>query len=285
MRLLAQFALSIVVGGWLTAQAQIESLLLELGEKHAYEITTGRSQEHYVLLRAGEFAQLHITQRTVNIAVAVFDPAGKQLFAFDNNSIGETEDVELIAAASGRHRLRVSASEAHAPAGSYEITLDVVSPGTNRHRTRIAAAREVALATAANRGGTREAMVQAIRHFEAARLQWHAADDPGEEARTLYMSAFVYIELGDREKALSNATEALPLARAAGNDRLIGRVLDCIGEVHNNFSEKKASIDYYMQALPLLQASGDPAGQGQTLNNLGVAYFGMGGKTQSAGAV
>jgi len=32
MRLLAQFALSIVVGGWLTAQAQIESLLLELGE-------------------------------------------------------------------------------------------------------------------------------------------------------------------------------------------------------------------------------------------------------------
>ena len=281
MRLPAQLALSIVVGGWLTAQAQNESPLLELGEKRAYEITTGRPQEHYVLLRAGQFAQLHITQHTVNIAVTVFDPAGKQLFALDNNSIGETEDVELIAAASGKHRLRVTASEAHAPAGSYEITLDVVSLETNRQRTRIAAAREVALATAANRRGTREAMLQAIRHFEAARLQWHAADGPAEEARTLYTIAFVYIELGDREKALWNATEALPLARAAGNDQLIGRVLDCIGEVHNNFSEKKAAIDYYMQALPLLQASGDRVGQGQTLNNLGVAFFGMGEKRKA----
>ena len=87
MRLPAQLALSIVVGGWLTAQAQNESPLLELGEKRAYEITTGRPQEHSVLLRAGQFAQLHITQHTVNIAVTVFDPAGKQLFALDNNSI------------------------------------------------------------------------------------------------------------------------------------------------------------------------------------------------------
>src|SRR5215510_13661662 len=133
----ARLALFIVVGGWLTAQGQTESPVLELGKTRAYEITTGRSQEHYVLLRAGEYAWLHIKQHTVNIAVAVFDPSGKQLFALDNNSIGETEDVELIAAASGKHRLRVTTSEAHAPAGSYEITLDVVSLGTNRQRTRI----------------------------------------------------------------------------------------------------------------------------------------------------
>jgi tetratricopeptide (TPR) repeat protein len=247
MWLRARLALSIVVAGWLTAQGQTESPVLELGEKRAYEITTGRSHEHYVLLKAGEYARLRISQYTVNIAVAVFDPAGKQLFALDNNSIGDAEDVELIAAVSGKHRLRVTASEARAPAGAYEITLAVASPGTNRDRTRIAAAREVALATAANRRGTREAMLQAIRHFEAARFHWHAVEDPGEEARTLYTIAFLYIELGDREKALSNATAALPLARAANNDQLLGRVLDCIGEVHNNFSEKKAAIDYYMQ--------------------------------------
>src|SRR5262245_30805373 len=124
-------------------------------------------------------------------------------------------------------------------------------------------------------------MLQAIRHFEAARLYWHAAEDPGEEARTLYAIAFIYIELGDREKALSNATGALPLARAAGNDQLLGRVLDCIGEVHNDFSEKKEAIDYHMQALPLLQTSGDRAGQAQTLNNLGVAYLGIGDKRKA----
>src|SRR5262249_23643056 len=41
-----RLALSIVVGGWLTAQAQTESPVLELGKKRAYEITTGRPQEH-----------------------------------------------------------------------------------------------------------------------------------------------------------------------------------------------------------------------------------------------
>jgi hypothetical protein len=281
MRLRTRLALSIVLGGWLTAHAQTESPVLEPGQKRAYEIATGRSQEHHIRLSAGEYVRLHITQHTVNIAVAVIDPAGKQLFVRDNNSIGDVEDVEWIAAASGTHRLRVTTSEANAPTGGYETTLAVVSPGTNRHRTRIAAAREVALATAANRRGTREAMLQAIRYFEAARVQWHAAEDPGAEARTLYAIAFIYIELGDREKALSNATAALPLARAAGNDQLIGRVLDSIGEVHNNFSEEKAAIDHYMQALPLFEASGDREGQAQTINNLGVAYLGLGDKRKA----
>ena len=93
--------------------------------------------------------------------------------------------------------------------------------------------------------------------------------------------AFSYIDLGDRDKALSRATEALPLAKVARNDQLIGRVLDCIGEVHNNFSDKQAAIDYYKQALPLLQASGDRAGYAQAHNNLGVAYLGMGEKRKA----
>ena len=33
--------------------------------------------------------------------------------------------------------------------------------------------------------------------------------DPGEEARTLYAIAFIYIELGDREKALSHANRGI----------------------------------------------------------------------------
>jgi tetratricopeptide (TPR) repeat protein len=228
MRLRARMVLFFLIGGWITAQGQTESPALELGEKRAYEITTDRSQEHDVVLEAGQYAQIRITQQTVNIAVAVFDPAGKQLFRLDNNSIGEAEDVELIAAASGKHRLRVTASEAHAPTGNYEITLAVVGAGTERRKTRIAAARELALATAANQRGTREAMLEAIRHFEAARSHWHAAEDPGEEARTLYTIAFVYIELGDREKSLSNATEALPLARAAGNEQLLECTSDAV---------------------------------------------------------
>jgi len=68
----------------------------------------------------------------------------------------------LITTTSGKYRLRVTASEAHAPAGRYEITLAIVSPETDRHGMRIAAARELSLAAAASRRATRQAMLAAI---------------------------------------------------------------------------------------------------------------------------
>src|SRR5262249_16208424 len=113
----------LVLGLWLTAYGQTESPVLELGKPRLYKTATGRPQEHYVLLKAGQYARLPIAQHTVNVAVTVFDPAGKQLFTVDNGPIGDTEDVEFIVAASGRYRLRVTASEPHAPTGAYEITL------------------------------------------------------------------------------------------------------------------------------------------------------------------
>ena len=61
--------------------------------------------------------------------------------------------------------------------------------------------------------------------------------------------AYHFSEAGVFEKALSYASEALPLARAARNDQLLGRVLDCIGEVHNNFSDKKAAAFLSEEAL------------------------------------
>jgi len=60
MWLRARLALSIIVGGWLTAHGQTEPLLLELGQKRAHEITTGGAQEHDILLKAGEYARLQI---------------------------------------------------------------------------------------------------------------------------------------------------------------------------------------------------------------------------------
>jgi CHAT domain-containing protein/Tfp pilus assembly protein PilF len=276
-----RLATALVVAGCLFGQSQTEPTVLDLGNKRSCELPEGRSGDHYVLLRAGQFARLRVVQQTVNVAVAVFDPTGKQQFALDNNSIGEAEDVEWIAAVSGKYRLHITASEAHAPTGRYEITLASVSSASNRNRSRVAAAREVALAASANRRATREAMLESIRHYENARLHWRTAGDPGEEARTLCPIALIYSDLGNREKALLYATEALPLARSAGNDQLLGRVLDCIGEIYNNFSDKKAALEHHLQALPLLQASGDRAGEASAFNNMGVAYLGMGEKRKA----
>src|SRR5215472_6781319 len=161
MRLQLGLVLFVVVAGALVAQSEPDSTALKLDETRQRELTADRSHDHYVFMTAGQYARIEIAQRTVNVSVTVFNPAGKELFALDNNPIGDIEEVEWIAADSGKYGVRVAASEAHAPVGRYEIKLAVVSPATDRHRTRIAAARELALGSAANRQATREAMLQA----------------------------------------------------------------------------------------------------------------------------
>src|SRR5215813_12706599 len=117
MRLRVLLALSTVRAEWLSAQSRTESPSLVLGRKLECELSAGRSQEHYALLGNGQYARFNIAQLTVNISVAVFDAAGRQVCTGDNSSIGEAEEGEFITTTSGKYRLRVTASEAHAPAG------------------------------------------------------------------------------------------------------------------------------------------------------------------------
>ena len=275
------FALSTLVAGCLFTRDQADWLSLEPGKPRQCNLPVGQTQGYTVSMEAHQYARVSIAQRTVNVAVAVLNPAGGRHLSLDNYPIGDDEEVEWIAEIAGTYRLQITASETKAPAGQYEISLVTVAPETERHRHRVAAAREVAEATAASRRSTRESMFESLRHYQAARSHWQAAQDPAEESRTLCAMAFLYIELGERDKASSHAAQALPLARAAGDNRLLGRALDCVGEVYNNFSEKKTAIDNYLQALPLLQAAGDRAGEAKTLNNLGVAYLGAGEKNMA----
>jgi hypothetical protein len=116
IRLRVLLTLPAFVAG-LLAQDLAGSTAVERGNERSYELEAGRSQEHYVLLRSGQYARVNIAQHTVDIRVAVLDPAGKQLLAIDDSPIGEPEEVELIAVIPGKYRLLVTASEAHAPPG------------------------------------------------------------------------------------------------------------------------------------------------------------------------
>src|SRR5690242_15328061 len=97
MRLPGALTLSVLAGAWLFGQNLTESSALVAGKVRTCDLPAGQSQEHTLLLRAGEYARLEVAQHTVNVAVEVVDPTGKPLFTLDNSSIGESEDVELIA--------------------------------------------------------------------------------------------------------------------------------------------------------------------------------------------
>ena len=265
------------------ATPRAESVVLEVRKTIEGQLAGGQTHEFQFSVQSGQYVRISIEQRSIDVAIACFGPDVKELFGANSSEIGDTETAELIGDASGIYRLRLTPSDPTAPSGRYEITLRNIEPATEHHNARIAARRAFAQAVALYRQGTRESLLKAILPLEDALIQWRAAQDLFEEARTLYTAGRTYIEIGDQQQALKYASEALSVAQRSHDSKAEARSLDSLGEVQNYFGNKKKAIDYYEQALPLMQAAGDRAGEGHTLSNLAVAYSGTGEKRKALG--
>jgi len=274
-RLLAQ------AGGVVAPVQAVESRQLDPEKAIERQLAEGQSHEYQLALQAGQYARVRVDQLTINLSIACLGPDGKQRFAVDTSPIGDPEDAELIADASGVYRLRVIASEPQAPSGRYEIGVRDMGPASERHRERVAAARAFAQGMESNRQGTRRAMLEALDYFSEALAHWRAAEDRAEAAKTLYTSGLTQIEIGNQKEALERSTEAVALAHAANDLKAEARALNAIAEVHNYFGDRRKSIGYYEQALTLMRTSGDRAGEGNALNNVAVAYAHTGDKPKA----
>jgi hypothetical protein len=192
----------------LTAATLRGQAALELGKSLQAVVAGGQSQEYKLQLRAGEYARVVVEQRNVDVSITCLAPDGSEIFSLDSSVIGDPETVELIADIAGLYRLRITPAP-HSPGGEYEIALREIQPSTERHRTRIAAARAFAEAVNAGRPGTREGFRREIGHAEEALSYWRAALDRSEEATGLLTIGLLYIEIADRQNALRFTTEAL----------------------------------------------------------------------------
>jgi hypothetical protein len=122
-----------------------------------------------------------VEQRSVDVSITCLAPGGNEIFWLDSSVIGDPETVELIADIAGLYRLRITPAP-HSPGGEYEIALREIQPSTERHRTRIAAARAFAERDERGHAGQREGFRRAIGHEEKALSYWRTAMDRSEEA-------------------------------------------------------------------------------------------------------
>ena len=271
----------LALGLQIRATQRDESTLLETGKTVESQLAGGESREYRFSLQAGQYINVAIEQRSIDVSIACFGPDGRELLSANVFEIGDAESAELIADASGNYRLRITASDAHAPSGRYEITLRNIETATEHHKRRVAAARSFAEAWTLYRQDTREAMLKAISHLEDALAERRADRDLIEEARTLYTLGQIYIEIGDKEKATKYTTDALSIAQASNDRKVEAHALKLLGEVQHYFGDKRKAIQYYEQALPLMRAVGDRAAEAHTTSNMGVAYSNTGEKRKA----
>ena len=268
--------------GLLAQSDAARSTLLELGKSIERQLAGGQSHEYHFTLQAGQYARVLAEQRTINVAVAIFGPDGKQLLAGDSYGIGDNEPAELIAETSGTYRLLVTAPEPTTPPGHYVVKLREIEAATQRHKNRVAAVLAVARASASG-NQTREGLLKRIGGLEEGLARWRAAGDLFEEATVLYLIALDYIQLGEQRKALDYATQAFPIAQASHDALAEAGALDSIGQVYEYFGDKRKAVEYYDRALPLLRAAGGRERRRQYFESSGCRISPAGREAQGIG--
>src|SRR5262245_53012259 len=102
------------------SQQSIDVPFLEMGKPIERELAGGEAHAYQLPLTAGQYAEVIVDQRRINIALSVVDVVGKQLIEVDGFSMGEVELAGFIAGSSSIYRLEVRSTDKAAPKGRYE---------------------------------------------------------------------------------------------------------------------------------------------------------------------
>jgi CHAT domain-containing protein/predicted negative regulator of RcsB-dependent stress response len=253
-----------------------EIISLEPGKPIERELSGGQSHSYKMNMTSGQYIQIAVSQRGIDVSVALFTPDGKKISEVDSeHATGGAEAISAIADAAGAYRIEARSAEKTAQTGRYEIKVEELREATAEDKFRIAA-KSVFREAEQLQNGTLEDKKKSIEKYHEALDLYRRASDRGSEAETLSKIGEVYDSLGEMQKALEKYNEALPIMRAVGARRSEADTLNNIGVVYDLLGEMQKALEKYNEALLIIRAVGDRRREADTLNNIGWVYRSLG---------
>ena len=121
-----------------TAQREVEARTLRVGLPIERELAGGQQHAYPITLSAGQYLNLVVEQRGIDVVVVLLAPDGKLLLEVDSpNGEQGPEPLAWIAALDGAYRIEVRSLEKDAPAGRYEAKLIELRTATANDRAEI----------------------------------------------------------------------------------------------------------------------------------------------------
>jgi hypothetical protein len=249
-----------------------ESNSLELGKPVERELSHGHAHSYKIMLTSGQYLQIVVKQRGIDVAVAIFTPESKKIGDVDSEHMVEGSEIfSLIAEVTGSYLIEVRSPEKSAKGGRYEIVLEVLRAATREDKDRVAAGSIFREAERLQNGTLEERRKSIEKYYEALEL-YRKAGDRYWEGEALNNIGEVYWLLGDVQKGLEKFNEALPV-RQAVDPKGGAETLNNIGLVYWSLGDMRTALEKYNGALPIRQAAGDRNGEAETLHNIGLVYW------------
>lgn len=240
-------------------------------------LSGGGAHDYTLRLNAGQFLRVEVLQDGVDVELTLSGPDGTELFKADSpNGTDGPEFVTAIAAATGEHRLKVSAPGCCAFAGRYEVVVRELREARPGDEDRVAA--EVAFMAAtpfAVAFGEQQSRTAIVKYEESLRL-WQKSDDAAGAARALYNIAFVYSALGDDTNAFVYFAQALSQYQRNGDHLGAAKTLVGTGRLHNRRGELQPAVKFFEEALAAYEGLENHLGQARVLVDLADAHRRMG---------
>ena len=268
--------------GQQTREGNDNALLLELGKPVEREITDLQSHNYLVKLVVGQFLQLLVDQRGVDVVVAVFGPNGEKLMEVDSpNGTQGPEPVLLIATAAGHYRFEVRTLES-GKAGKYAVKIEALHAVTEQDREQIRNQARLDEAQKLEEQGSEN--YQAGRYAEAIAPLQRALEIRemvlGPEhpliAPSLNVLAGMYRFTGDYDHAEKLYQRGLAIAEKVsdGKSKEVGALLNNLAVLYREKGDDARAKALYERALAIAENNYPPDDPtiATTLNNLGVVY-------------
>jgi CHAT domain-containing protein/tetratricopeptide (TPR) repeat protein len=257
---------------------------LKPGEPVERELKAAASHSYRVALAAGQYLNVAVEQRGINVEVSLADPRGRVLISRDWWWREGTERLWALADASGDYTLKVSASNQPVESGTYLVKVEKVGDwqqASAAERDLITAHKLSAEGEELLPQGTAESLRKATEKLQAALALWRSLKDGNAEAQTLFALAFVQYSSGNLKQAIELTSQALALFRAAGNQHGEVRALSFLITFYNFSGETQKALESYNQGLPLARAIKDYMIEGEILGGFGL-MLNRQGQTQKA---
>ena len=253
-----------------------ESISLESGKPIERELSGGQSHSYKITTIPGQYLQVMVVQRGIDVALVMFAPDGKKISEADSeHAIEGSETASAITEAPGTYLIEARSSEKTAKTGRYEIKVEELRAATAEDKYRVAG--EVIFREAERlQNGTLEAKRKSVEKYHEALELYRRADYRYGEAAALNSIGDIYRSLGETQKALEKYNEALPIRRAVGDRNGEAQTLYNIGALYYRLGDMQKALEKNNDSLLIQRVIGDRRGEANTLSNIGIIYDALG---------
>jgi CHAT domain-containing protein len=257
-------------------QGSGDSQSLEPGTPIERKLNGGQSHFYRISLTSGQYLQIAVSQRGIDVLLAVYAPDGKKIGEVNSVQMTvESEMASIIAEIAGAYKIEVRSPEKTAKTGRYEINVEALRDATTTDNYRISA-QSIYQEAEQLEDGTLEAKRKSIEKYHEALELYRRADDRKWEATTLTNIGAIYGSLGEMQKALEKYNESLPLSREVGDHKEEVATLNNIGQAYRYLGEMQKALEKFNEALPIKREVGDLREEAVILNNIGVVHGSLG---------